>query len=246
MTDKAASHTGHAWVIARRRLAELVIVFVGVYSAFLLNRFDTDRRDAKRRVQLLDAFEQEVAASAEELQRDIAQASEGFAEFDRQLAAGGMPPIGISFIDSGYSPLDDAALLQAGGFELLDMQTVQLVREVNDLERSLLAFTHDQFEFRLTEIPNHDPADFYDEVSRYDASTHQDVVTHRLKKRYEWYPRLQHATLASARTLLDAEEKLLAHLRAAQHPGAPVVSPAPSPASQTTPPSSPAASSPPA
>ena len=39
MADEAHHPTGHAWVVARRRFAELVIVFVGVYAAFLLNRF---------------------------------------------------------------------------------------------------------------------------------------------------------------------------------------------------------------
>ena len=66
-----------------------------------------------------------------------------------------MPPLNISFTDTGYSATDDATLLQAGGLELLDTQTIDLVREANTLERSLLAFTHDQFELSLAELANH-------------------------------------------------------------------------------------------
>ena len=222
----------HGWATARRRLAELLIVFVGVYAAFLLNRFDTDRRDARRRAQILEAFEQEISTSIQELREDIAVAEAAFADFDRRLVAGEMPPLGVSFTDTGYSASDDATLLQAGGLELLDMQTIELVRQVNTLERSLLAFTHDQFELSLVELANHSSEDFY------------DPATHQLKKRYDWYPQLRHSMLKQAKDLLTAEEKLLARLQAnrGSRPGA--VSPARSRAGQTTPSRSPAAPSP--
>ena len=91
MTDQATSHLVRFGVVARRRFGELVIVFVGVYAAFLLNRFDTDRRDAKRRAQILEAFEREVSTSVEELKGDVAQAGAVFSDFDRRLAAGKCP-----------------------------------------------------------------------------------------------------------------------------------------------------------
>ena len=218
------------WAVIRRRGTELLVVFFGVYAAFLLNRFDTDRRDAKRRAQILESLDQEVATNLDELKNDVSQAEGFFADFDRRLASGEMPPLSVSFVDSGYSSSDDAALLQAGGLELLDIQTVERIRVVNDLERSLLAFTHDQFELGLAELTNHAPGDFY------------DPATHQLKKRYDWYPRLQHKTLAQAKELLAVEEKLLTHLRAVEHPdGAEALNPAPSSAVQPTPRRSPAA-----
>lgn len=220
-----------AWATARRRLAELLIVFFGVSAAFFLNRFETDRRDTQRRGQILAALEREGIGFAEELRSDIAQAEEFYADFDRRLAAGEMPPLSIWSTNSGYSTSDDAMLLQAGGLEVLDVDTVELLRNVNNLQRSLTAARHNQFEQSLMELTNHEQGDFYDPNTR------------QLRRRYAWYPPIQHQLIARAKVLLEAEEKLLQHLGRRRQAG---VSPAPSPAAQTTPPHSPTASSPPA
>lgn len=194
------------WATVRRRLAELLIVFLGVYAAFLLNRFETDRRDSQRRGQILAALEREGAGFAEELRNDITQFEAFYADFDRRLAAKEMPPLNIWAANSGYSTNDDAMLLQAGGLELLDVQTIELLRKVNNLQRSLTAARHNQFEQSLVELTNHEPADFY------------DPDTHQLRRRYAWYPPVQHRLIAEAKTLLAAEEALLNHLHRSVKP----------------------------
>ncbi len=233
MSEKAEISAGHpAWTIVRRRLAELLIVFVGVYAAFLLNRFDTDRRDDRRREQILDTLEREINSTVEDYRRELEQAKGELAEFDRQMAGGEMPRLVIMFNNSGYSSTDDATLLQAGGLELLDLQSLELLRQVNQGQRSLVAALHNQFEISLVELANHESTDFY------------DPATHRLKKIYQWYPGAIHDALASAQEILATEEKLLAHLHAVRHAGEHEFKRVPLPAGQTTPPSSPAASSP--
>ncbi len=224
--------SSHGWATARRRLAELLIVFVGVYAAFLLNRFDTDRRDAKRREQILAAMEREVSTNISEYRNDLTQADAEIAEFDGQLARGDMPHLGIIFNNSGYSASDDATLLQAGGLELLDVETIELLRRVNAMQRSLVAAMHNQLELSLVELSNHTTADFY------------DPATHQLKKNYQWYPLVMHSGIHDAKEILAAEEDLLAHIHALQHPGASKANPVPAPAGQPTPPRSPAPSSP--
>ena len=141
-----------------------------------------------------------------------------------------MPGLGVSMNSSGYSATDDAALVQAGGLELLDVQTIELLRTVNALQRSRMQARHNQFELSLAQIANHDPADFYDPATR------------QLRKRFAWWPVVQRMSINDARALLEAERSLLDHIEA-EH-GA--VSPVPSPAGPATPPHSPAASSPPA
>ncbi len=233
MVDETEILTGHpAWKVARRRLSELLIVFVGVYAAFLINRFDSDRRDARRRTQILDALQQEVRETATDLRSELDMGEKFFADFDRRLAAGEMPPLIIAFTETSYNASDDATLLQAGGLELLDVQTIQLMREANNLHRSLTALAHDKGEISLVELANHDDEDFYDPATR------------QLRKRYAWYPLLQHSLLAAGKSFLEAEEKLLAQLESQHHSGGAAANPAPSPASQTTPSRSPAASSP--
>ena len=200
----AAGVTYFPLVAVRRRLMELLIVFVGVYAAFLLNRLDTDHRDAKRRLQILDALEREVSANVSELKHDIGQADEELTAFDRQLAGGEMPHLGISFTNSGYSATDDATLLQAGGSELLDVQTVERLREANTLQRTLLAGTHNLFELSLAVLANRKAEDFY------------DPATKQLRLEYAWYPRVLHNTLAEAKDVLNADELLLEQIRREQ------------------------------
>ncbi len=232
MSDTAHNSTGHLWTVARRRLAELLIVFVGVYAAFLLNRFDTDRRDGKRRQQILDALEKEISSTVEDYRRELGEGENEISAFDGQLARGEMPQLVIMFNNSSYSSTDDATLLQAGGLELLDLQSLELLRQVNQLQRSLVAALHNQFELSLVELANHGATDFY------------DLSTHRLKPLYLWYPNALHNILTSGKEILTTEEKLLAHIRAEQHPGGSPATPAPSSAAPTTPPRNPPPSSP--
>ena len=207
---------------------ELLVVFLGVYAAFLLNRFESDRRDGKRRHQILDALERETRVSVEETADAITQNEPLLANFERGLAAGEMPGLGVSMNSSGYSATDDATLLQAGGLELLDVQTIELLRAVNSMQRSSVEARHNQFELSLAVLTNHESSDFYDPATR------------QLKKRYEWWPYMQRQSINDAKAILAAEKALLSHLQIEQ--GA--VSPAPSSAIPTTPPSSPAAPSP--
>ena len=231
MSVQADPETLHpfGWAAARRRATELVIVFVGVYAAFLLNRMDTDRRDAKRRSAILDAVEREMSGEIAEFKENLARVDVEFTEFNRQLTAGEMPRLVIIYTNSSYSATDDATLLQSGGLELLDMETVELLRKADNSQRSLLEGTHNQFELSLATLTNHDSDDFY------------DSATHQLKPQYRWYPAILRGTIADAKAALAAQEALLAHVRAMQHPGA---SPAPSPAAPATPSGSPAASRP--
>ncbi len=195
------------WTAARRRGVELLIVFFGVYAAFLLNRMDTDRRDANRRVQILSAVEREMSNAMGQFEQNVARSDAQLVEFDRQVANGEMPGLSIIYTNSSYSATDDATLLQSGGLELLDMETVELLRKVNDTQRALLEGSHNQFELSLAELTNHDPKDFY------------DPATHQLKSQYRWYPFILHNLLADAKAALAAQRELLAHIRTMQHPG---------------------------
>jgi hypothetical protein len=48
-----------------RWVAELVLVFVGVYAAFWLNSYQRHRQDAERRDQILASFEQQLREGIE-------------------------------------------------------------------------------------------------------------------------------------------------------------------------------------
>ncbi len=194
------------WAAARRRGSELLIVFVGVYAAFLLNRYDTYRRDEERRGQILVALQREVGDNVQAFESDIASAEPELAAFDQALATGKMPHLGIVMTNPSYDASDDATLLAAGGLELLDVPSIELLRKVNEMQRALVATLHNGFELSLAELANHDSADFY------------DPATGKLKDRYKWVPYMEHNEVDQAKALIAAEKQLLVHLRALQNP----------------------------
>jgi hypothetical protein len=196
------------WALVRRHVMDLLIVFVGVYAAFLLNRYDTYRRDEQRRLQILDSLEHETSENLHEFESDLAQVEPDLATFKRELAEGKMPHLGIEMTNPSYDASDDATLLQAGGLELLDVRTIELLRQKNDMQRSLVAAIHNNFEISLAELANHQSADFYDQN------------THQLKPMYSWYPYVLTSVLNQAKALIVSEKELLAHIHSQQHPGA--------------------------
>src|SRR6266516_5929963 len=115
------SHFG-GWV------AELVLVFVGVYAAFWLNNFQQHREDAQRRDQILASLEQEFRKGIDSGKIVGAKQEREAAEFRRALEAGEMPPLHSFVFTTDYSPGDFATLLQSGGIQLLDLETLTALR----------------------------------------------------------------------------------------------------------------------
>ena len=75
-------------------VAELVLVFVGVYAAFWLSNYQQHRQDAERRHQILAFIEQQLSKGIESSKRNRAKEQEPEAtEFRRALDAGEMPPV---------------------------------------------------------------------------------------------------------------------------------------------------------
>src|SRR5881409_1970964 len=103
-----------AWV------AELVLVFVGVYAAFWLNNYQQHRQDAERRDRILASLEQELSRGIESGKSVTAQEEQRAAEFRRAVEAGEMPPLRPFVFTTDYSPGDIATMLQSGCVELLD------------------------------------------------------------------------------------------------------------------------------
>jgi hypothetical protein len=111
-----------------RWIAEMVLVFVGVYAAFWLNNYQQHREDAGRRDQILAALEQQLREGIESGKINRAKEEQEAAQFRRALDAGGMPPLQPFVFTTDYSPIDWATMLQSGGIQLLDVQTVMAVR----------------------------------------------------------------------------------------------------------------------
>src|SRR5947199_5265424 len=74
-------------------VAELVLVFVGVYAAFWLNNYQQHRQDAERRDQILASLEELLGEGIDSNKAAGAKEEQQAAEFRRALNAGDMPPL---------------------------------------------------------------------------------------------------------------------------------------------------------
>src|SRR2546427_6828018 len=94
-----------------RWLAELILVFVGVYAAFWLNSYQQHQQEAKRRDQILADLEQRLRDGVESAKTEGAKENQQVAEFQRALAAGEMPALHPFSFSTDYNPGDIATLL---------------------------------------------------------------------------------------------------------------------------------------
>src|SRR5213075_3589133 len=109
-------------------VAELVLIFVGVYAAFSLSNYQQHRQDAERRDRILASIERTLREGIESNKINRTQQEREAAEFRRALNAGEMPPLDPFVFTTDYSPGDFATLLQSGGIQLLDLQTLTALR----------------------------------------------------------------------------------------------------------------------
>ena len=162
-----------------RWTAELVLVFVGVYAAFWLNNYQQHREDSGRRDQILAALEQQLREGIESGKINRAKQEQKAEEFRRALGAGEMPPLEPFVFTTDYSPSDWATMLQSGGIQLLDVQTLMAVRKDESVIRwglSRMAWYQKLSDDLI--VPNLDQ----------DFSFFYDPATKKLRKRFEIYP----------------------------------------------------------
>jgi hypothetical protein len=187
-----------------RWVAELILVFVGVYAAFWLNNFQQRQERTQRHHQILASLEQT-------LQEGVASSKEGRANSERTLArfqhavqAGEMPPLPPFVFTTDYSPSDMATLLQAGGFDLLNLKTVAALREFETVVRwGLSRMAHYQKLSDELIVPNLDQ----------DRSFFYDPATKQLRKRFGFYSDALEAEVSFFRELEAKEAQLLTQIQ---------------------------------
>lgn len=186
-------------------VAELVLVFVGVYAAFWLNNFQQHRQDAQRRDQILASIEETLREGIESGKIAGAKEERQAAEFQRALDAGEMPPLRPFVFTTDYSPGDIATLLQSGGVELLDVKTLMAVRGLESVIRwGLSDMAHYQKLSDELIVPNLDQ----------DISFFYDPATKKLRRRFEMYPDALQATVKFAHDLDRTKTELLKQIQA--------------------------------
>src|ERR1700751_4021104 len=166
-----------------RRIAEwlvdLVIGFVGVYAAFVLNAYESRREQSERREQLLAWLDDYCIESAANLENEQTLIEEALTDFNRRLNNGEMPELVYININSSYDSTFSLSFFQAGAGELLEEATLRQVRAV-DKDSKLAADDIKHFQELSTSVLvpqlNHERTFFYDLSSR------------KLLPQYAWYP----------------------------------------------------------
>src|SRR6478736_1358539 len=188
-----------------RWTAELLLVFVGVYAAFWLNNYQQHRQDAQRRDQILASFEEQLSQGVESGKINRAKEEREAGEFQRAVDAGEMPPLRPFVFTTDYSPGDFATWLQAGGIQLIDLDTLLALRNDESVIRwGLSRMARYQ---KLSDdliVPNLDQ----------DISFFYDPVTKKLRKRFEIYPKALEARVNFANELERTHTELLERIQA--------------------------------
>lgn len=130
------------------------------------------------------------------------------AEFQRALDAGEMPPLRPYVFTTDYSPGDFATLLQSGGVQLIDVETLMALRYDESVVRwglsRLLRYQKVSDELIVPNLAQ-------------ETSFFYDPATKKLRKPFEIYPEALQATVEFARDLDRTHSELLKRIQAERH-----------------------------
>jgi hypothetical protein len=193
-----------------RWAAELLLVFISVYAAFWLNAYQQHRQDAERRDRILASIEQTLREGIESGKINRAKEEREAAEFRRALDAGEMPLLHPFVFTTDYSPGDFATLLQSGGIQLLDLETLTALRNDESVIRWGLSrmARYQKLSDELI-VPNLDQ----------DISLFYDPATKKLRRQFEIYPEALQATVKFANELERTHTELLKRIQAERQHG---------------------------
>jgi hypothetical protein len=183
----------------------MVLVFVGVSAAFWLNNYQQHEQEEKHRDRILASLERTLREGIASGRINAAQQERERGEFQHALDAGEMPPLKPYVFTTDYSPGDFAALLQSGGVQLLDVETLTALR--NDESVIRWGLSRLQRYQKLSDeliVPN---------LAR-DLSFFYNSDTKKLRQPFELYPEALQATVQFAHDLDRTHSELLKRIQA--------------------------------
>jgi hypothetical protein len=198
-TETALRRVG--WLIA-----ELVVVFIGVYAAFKLSEYQEGRQQELRRAQMYETLQENLEGGLESAQRFLIRFDSLFHDpFFTAFQAGEMPELTpvYFFLGTMYTGVWEA-MLESGGLDALEIELLEELDALFDRARRLervnaLANTYS------SEIlaPNlgAGPSEFY------------DLETGRLRSKYSWYPYVLQTLRSDLQQWVGAAEGVLTRTR---------------------------------
>jgi len=186
-----------------RWLAELLLVFIGVYAAFWLSAFQQRQQQARQRDQILASLERQLREGVENTKAQGAKAAEERHQFQQALESGQRPKLRRFTFTTDYNPGDIATILQAGGIELLDVKTLTTLREFESVVRwglSRMAHYQKLSDELIAPSLGQGSSFFYEENGH-------------LRERFDIYPEALQARLDFFNELKEKQTQLLSQIQ---------------------------------
>ena len=178
---------GASWL-----LAQLVVVFLGVYAASWVGDRNAEAERERRRAQLRTALVTELRDATRNTHQAARSTAAALAFYDSSWKAGAHPPLQPFTDPVRWTPQMWNATVSAGGLELLDVPTFYALSEFyNELSSGFDVLGHmsalsDSYLLPVADRP---------------ASEYYEPNSTRLKARYRWY-------VASTRRINRIAERL--------------------------------------
>lgn len=173
-----ARTTHRPWPLLARLGLELLVVFIGVYMAFVLSEYEGRRDAMTRRNQIQSALVREIQGITSNTRRVATQLPRILADFDSAVAAGTRPALEPWIEPVRVQTHMWQATLQSGAIDLFDVPTVSSLSEFyNELNAGFeqLSQLRDLSETVLIPTLGQSSDEFYDPVNN-------------LRPKYQWYP----------------------------------------------------------
>jgi hypothetical protein len=192
------------WLI--RLGLELLVVFIGVYAAFALSRYEARRDARERRHQLQNALVREIRDLVSNTRRVAQQLPVELAQFDSAVRAGGRPTLNPWIEPVRVQTHMWEATLQSGALDLFDIPTVyRLSQFYNELNAGFEQLAQLRALSENVLIPNLERG--VDEFYQSDG---------RLRPKYRWYREGLGRLSALAASITESGDSLVAQLTVAE------------------------------
>lgn len=185
-------------------LAEVVVVFVGVFAAFTLEQRRADRIEDARKQQFLSALHADFTNGKSSLDQGVPLVSAVIDSFINAHDRGERPEIGhFGLRVTGVNARAWEAMLQSGGVDVLPVDFVLMVEDFYDTVEKIDQTSAEarQMSAHLV-LPNLDRgSDFF-----------YDPATDRLKAPYQWYIAAMRGFMQDIREIRQKSEAVLDRL----------------------------------
>ena len=185
---------------------ELIIVFVGVYAAFLLDDFKTQKRNEKRRNQIYQSLYEEIFQGSSSMNTSFGMLdSLVFTPYLTSYDKGLMPTLKPLFIGSAnYSTRKWEAILSTGGIEILNLEMIEEMEEYYFQVHLLIEQMKKMESLCIQQLlPNleKERTEFY------------NLQTKKLKEKYYWYIQTLSSMQELTKKIVIKNKKLLESLK---------------------------------